>query len=302
MSFSEEVYIERANRRRELYEARIRENVQEHLERYASVLADMKAQGLDTAVQDTFSHAEIIMRQAQDMVDSNVEQAQAFSFELGDLVRGLPSYARARKREAAAADREAARREAAADREAARREAYAEELRRAREHLSAEAEQARGTAAEALRALVARVDASLAASDEPTAAPKAEETLRQVEKAKAEIAVDEAMRRETMRALSETMHRLGFAAEAPVRQNQWVRLRFRNLAGEQALFLVGGDGAMKYSFSGYHGAACKKDRERVRTQLADIYGVKFSEERIIQENPDSIEKSSVSRSRPENAG
>lgn len=291
MSSSAEVYMERARRRREVYEARIRTNVETHLARYETVLADLRQQGLDTVVAEEFTHAETCLAQSRAALSDNVEQAQAFSFEIGALLRGLPSYARAKRRSAATADRAAAR-----------REALAEELREKRGRLSAEAEQARGVSAEALQSLVLRIDAALATPKDGEGLQSTEAVLKDVEKAEVEVAVDEELRKETLRALSETMRHLGFAAEAPARQGKWIRLRFRNLGGEQALFLVGGDGAMKYSFDGYRGAACKKDRDRVCARLSDVYGVKFSDQRIIHENPDEIEKSSFEDARPENAG
>ena len=109
MSSSAEVYMERERRRRELYLNRIRANVETFLARYETVLADLHAQDLVRYVQAEVSHAETCIGLARRALVSDVEQAQAFSFEVGDLLRGLPSYARSRKRGEATANREAAR-------------------------------------------------------------------------------------------------------------------------------------------------------------------------------------------------
>ncbi len=141
MSSSAEVYMERERRRRELYLNRIRTNIETFLARYETVLADLHAQDLVRYVQKEVSHAETCIGLARRALVSDVEQAQAFSFEVGDLLRGLPSYARSRKRG-----------EAAANREAARLAALKEEVQVKRRELSAEATAARGVAADALKA------------------------------------------------------------------------------------------------------------------------------------------------------
>lgn len=291
MSSSAEVYMERERRRRELYLNRIRANVETFLARYETVLAELHAQDLARYVQQEVSHAETCIGLARRALVSDVEQAQAFSFEIGDLLRGLSSYARSRKRG-----------EAAANREAARLAALKEEVQVKRRELSAEAAAARGVAADALKALVARLDATLAEKATAESAETLGKELKEVNHAADEVACDEELRKDTLRALAATMRGLGFVAEPAAYQDRWIRLRFRNASGEKAVFLVDATGALKYSFDGYQGAACKKDRDRVRAQLADVYGVKFSGRRVIQENPDRLEMSSVEATRPENAG
>lgn len=291
MSSSAEVYMERERRRRELYLNRIRANVETFLARYETVLADLHAQDLVRYVQAEVSHAETCIGLARRALVSDVEQAQAFSFEVGDLLRGLPSYARSRKRG-----------EATANREAARLAALKEEVQVKRRELSAEASAARGVAADALKALVVRLDATLAEKATAESAETLGKELKEVNHAADEVVCDEELRKDTLRALATTMRGLGFVAEPAAYQDKWIRLRFHNASGEKAIFLVDVTGALKYSFDGYQGAACKKDRDRVRAQLADVYGVKFSDRRVIRENPDRLEMSSVEATRPENAG
>lgn len=283
MSSSAEVYYEREQRRRELYENRIRSNVETFLARYESVLDDMRDQGLDEYVRGEFDHAVTLVDLTRAALGDDLEQAREFSFELGELLHGLPAYARSVKRGGAKS------------REAVRMEALKEELREVRGKLSEEAEKARGAAAEAFQALVTRLDQSLQRPEggESSQAADIQRELREVHQAADEVAVDEALRKDTIHALSATMKGLGFAPDPVVWQGKWMRVRFHNLNGEQALFLVGADGGMKYSFSGYQGAACKKDRDQVRARLADAYGVKFSDRRVISENPDRIEKSAA---------
>lgn len=291
MSSSAEVYMERERRRRELYLNRIRANVETFLARYEGIVSDLREQGLARYVQEEFDHAVTCLDLARRALEDDVEQAQAFSFELGDLLRGLPSHARALKRG-----------EAAADRATARAEALKEEMKARRQELSAEAEKARGVAADALKALVTRLDTTLSSASAADSDTALQTELQSVNAAADQVACDEELRKDTLKALSATMRKLGFSPEPAAYQDQWIRLRFRNLAGEQAVFLVAQDGAMKYSFSGYRGAACKKDRDRVCTTLSDVYGVRFSSLRVIQENPDRLEKNAFAAERTENIG
>ena len=67
-----------------------------------------------------------------------------------------------------------------------------------------------------------------------------------------------------------------------------MRLNARRPGGEECTFLVSVDGAMRYDFAGYRGMSCKKDIDAVFGRLRDVYGVKFSDERVLRRNPDEI--------------
>ena len=288
MSTSQELRYERARRRRELYESRVRGTVSEHLARYESVIADMRREELDGYVRGEFDHAVALIGLARGVIADDVDQAREFSFEAGDLLRGLPAHARQLKRG-----------EVAALRECERTSALRAEMEEARWKLSAEAEKARGAAAEALKSLVAKLDESLKSDIEASGAEAARKVLKDADAEADRIAVDEELRKDTIKALAATMRGLGFVPDPVVWQGKWMRVRFHNLNGEQALFLVGADGGMKYSFSGYRGAACKADRDRVHAKLEDCYGVRFSDVRVIGRNPDEVGKEAKNASRPE---
>ena len=72
-----------------------------------------------------------------------------------------------------------------------------------------------------------------------------------------------------------------------------VKINLRRPGGEECTFIINTKGGMKYSFDGYKGMACKKDIDSVKKQLNDVYGVHFSNERVIWQNPDEIGKNAV---------
>ena len=123
--------------------------------------------------------------------------------------------------------------------------------------------------------------------------------LDAVQDAADEVHCSEELRRSTLRAINQQMQALGFVSRAPVLQDKWVRMVFSRPVGAQAIFLVDSSGAMKFSFDGYRGKACKKDRDAVMEKMRSAYGVKFSDQRVIWENPDEIGKDAVDAKRPD---
>ncbi len=113
-----------------------------------------------------------------------------------------------------------------------------------------------------------------------------------------ETLTTEALRRETLKAIVAITTKLGFIMNGkPKLLNDGnVRISLRRPGGEECTFLVSAEGGMKYTFDGYQGMACKKDIGALKKQLSDVYGVHFSNERVIWQNPDEIGKSSVNNS------
>ena len=133
---------------------------------------------------------------------------------------------------------------------------------------------------------------------------RAELVCRELESARVkadEVHCSEELRRDTLRALNRQMKDLGFFGQAPVLQDQWVRLSFSRPDGASALFLVDTAGAMKFKFDGYRGKACKKDRDAILEKMRSAYGVEFSRQRVIWENPDEIGKDAFDRKTPNSA-
>jgi len=114
--------------------------------------------------------------------------------------------------------------------------------------------------------------------------------------AEAETKADEAVcseeyRRATLKALYETLQSKGFIFTGPPTiEGEVVRLAAKRPNGQQCVFLVRADGGMRYCFDHYEGQACRKDIQDVTARMNEIYGISFSNERVLWENPDEIGK------------
>ena len=142
-----------------------------------------------------------------------------------------------------------------------------------------------------LLALAEKLERIAAAVEAGETSPDAAKTeLESAEKVMVTVATDEKLRRETLRATIETLKRNGFVFPSgpKLQADGFVRLNARRPGGEACTFLVSVDGAMRYEFAGYRGMSCKKDIDAVFGRLRDVYGVKFSDERVLRQNPDEI--------------
>jgi len=104
-----------------------------------------------------------------------------------------------------------------------------------------------------------------------------------------EAALDERCRKETVRAVLESLKKAGFTVSKPRRQKTEDRdevvVLARKPAGHQAEFRVTLAGALFYKFDQYEGMSCKNDIDQVLPLLQDIYGVELSDERVLWQNP-----------------
>lgn len=104
------------------------------------------------------------------------------------------------------------------------------------------------------------------------------------------LVVDERCRKEAVRAVMGALRTSGFVVDAPYLQavgdHDEVVVRAARPSGNRAEFRVRVEGDLTWHFDGYKGAACKKDLDVVLPRLADIYGVKLSEKRVVCQNPD----------------
>lgn len=119
----------------------------------------------------------------------------------------------------------------------------------------------------------------------------AAEQLAEAETQADEAVCSEEYRRETLKALYETLKSKGFIFTGPPTiQGPVVRLEAKRPNGQHCVFLVRADGGMRYCFDHYEGQACRKDIQDVTAQMNEIYGITFSDERVLWENPDEIGK------------
>lgn len=145
---------------------------------------------------------------------------------------------------------------------------------------------------EELRKIAARLDQlKQDVSSGKVTQKAAEEQLAEAETKAEEAICSEEYRRETLKALYETLQSKGFILTSPpIIEGEAVRLSAKRANGQQCVFLVNADGGMRYCFDHYEGQACRKDIQDVTARMNEIYGITFSNERVLWENPDKIEK------------
>jgi hypothetical protein len=101
--------------------------------------------------------------------------------------------------------------------------------------------------------------------------------------------VDENCRRDTVRAVMDSLTGAGFVVEKPIRsqgETDEVIIRARKPAGSDAVFKVTAEGGFSYKFDNYEGMGCKADIDRILPQLQEIYGISLKDRRVLWNNPD----------------
>ncbi|TMM45380.1 hypothetical protein [Colwellia ponticola] len=106
-----------------------------------------------------------------------------------------------------------------------------------------------------------------------------------------EIFENEAIRKETVKAIYNTLKITGFTVQKPkmVETKEGVReviIAASRPAGNRAKFKIRLDGSCTYEFDNYKGQTCKKDIEQVLPKLNEVYGVDLSDSRVVWSNPD----------------
>lgn len=106
-----------------------------------------------------------------------------------------------------------------------------------------------------------------------------------------EIIENEAVRKETVKAIYNTLKTTGFIVQKPkvVETKEGVReviIAASRPAGNRARFKIRLDGSCTYEFDNYKGQTCKKDIEQVLPKLSEVYGVDLSDSRVVWSNPD----------------
>lgn len=101
---------------------------------------------------------------------------------------------------------------------------------------------------------------------------------------------DEAVRKEMVKAVYQSLKQAGFTVLRPVKQgigdDSVVLVQASRPQGNQAKFRINLNGSVRYEFDNYKGQRCKEDMQQVLPKLSEVYGVKLSEARVIWENPD----------------
>lgn len=102
---------------------------------------------------------------------------------------------------------------------------------------------------------------------------------------------EEAIRRETVKAIFNTLKNTGFSVQKPKIMvdesgESKVVVSASRPAGNRAQFEILLDGSCTYKFDNYKGQTCKKDINQVLPKLSEVYGVDLSDSRVVWSNPD----------------
>lgn len=165
------------------------------------------------------------------------------------------------------------------------------ELDARRSLLDAHREQVRSdltAAPKAATAVLEELDA-LAGSIESVSQAEFQSRLAKAMAAADDAVVDENCRRDTVRAVMESLTSAGFIVDKPIRskgESDEVVIRARKPAGSDAVFKVTAEGGFSYKFDNYEGMGCKPDIDRVLPQLQEIYGISLKDQRVLWTNPD----------------
>ncbi|MBN6068425.1 hypothetical protein HYE54_06575 [Aggregatibacter actinomycetemcomitans] len=104
------------------------------------------------------------------------------------------------------------------------------------------------------------------------------------------VVEDEAVRKEMVKAVYQSLKQAGFTVLPPVKQGDGddsiVLIQASRPQGNQAKFRVNLNGSVRYEFDNYKGQRCKEDMQKVLPKLSEVYGVNLSDERVIWSNPD----------------
>ncbi|WP_233705902.1 hypothetical protein [Helicobacter felis] len=116
--------------------------------------------------------------------------------------------------------------------------------------------------------------------------------IQKIEETQIKHAEDKAVRKEMVKAVYQSLQQAGFSVEAPSLdpEKDIVIVRAVRPNGNQAQFRVSLDGVLNYRFDQYEGKACRADMDLVLPKLSEVYGVDLSQERVIWENPDDLDK------------
>ena len=116
------------------------------------------------------------------------------------------------------------------------------------------------------------------------------EVTQEANVAQDEAIENEAVRKEMVKAVYQSLKQAGFTVLQPVKLNNSeeniVLIQASRPSGNQAKFRINLDGSVRYEFDNYKGQHCKKDMEQVLPKLSEVYGINLSKERVIWENPD----------------
>ena len=110
-------------------------------------------------------------------------------------------------------------------------------------------------------------------------------------------------RRQVVVAIAKELRAQGFSVARPtLEQGGFVKILAQRQSGERAECHIDAHGKMQYRFDRYPAMACMKDIKRFHADLSKAYGISFSDERVLWENPDRLSADGFSYSAPDQQG
>lgn len=104
--------------------------------------------------------------------------------------------------------------------------------------------------------------------------------------------ISEETRRETVKAIIKQLRNQEFSVEQPqiitADGKNYVKIIAKQPSGKRAICNVDLHGKIAYKFDNYEGMTCLKDIEKFNVDLANIYSIKLSDERVLWKNPDKL--------------
>lgn len=179
-------------------------------------------------------------------------------------------------------------------------EAAKEQLQTVREQIESESIEDRAAGAE-LRAQLEQLERDMAEGKR-----SAEETLKNandVAMKSDDLLVSEEERRQVVMAITKELRTQGFSVARPTLEHGgFVKILAQRQSGERAECHIDAHGKMQYRFDRYPAMACMKDIKRFHADLSKAYGISFSDERVLWENPDRLSADGFSYSAPDQQG
>lgn len=106
--------------------------------------------------------------------------------------------------------------------------------------------------------------------------------------------ISEKTRRETVKAIIKQLRNQEFTVEKPklIQMNgkNYVKIVAKKPSGKRAICNIDLHGKIAYKFDNYEGMTCLKDIKKFNVDLQQIYSIKLSDERVLWNNPDKLER------------
>lgn len=121
--------------------------------------------------------------------------------------------------------------------------------------------------------------------------------LRNVMDKVKETELDESIRRETVKIMTNILKDAGFVTSKPVLKDGEVVIKAKRPSGNSADIKVQLNGSFTYKLHEYEGSMCKADINNFKETLEEVYGVEVLKNTVEWENPDKIMNGYVNKSK-----